>query len=162
MSASKQKITTFLAYESQAEEAAKLYVSLFPNSRIGKVLRWGEGGQAPKGSVLTIEFELDGQQFVAMNGGPHFKLTDAISLSVDCTSQEEIDHYWTKLAADGGKEVQCGWVTDRFGVSWQIVPSVLPDLLRDPDPAKAKRTMDAMVKMKKLVIADLQKAHDGR
>jgi predicted 3-demethylubiquinone-9 3-methyltransferase (glyoxalase superfamily) len=153
------KITTFLAYVDQAEEAAKFYVSIFKNSRIRSVSRYGEGGPGPKGSVMTVVFELDGQKFVALNGGPHFQFTDGISLSVDCRTQKEIDTYWSKLS-DGGEPGPCGWIKDKFGLFWQINPGILGRLLGDRDPKKAKRVMEAMLKMKKIVIADLKKAYD--
>ena len=155
------KITTFLTYEDKAEEAAKLYVSIFRNSKISKVVRYGDAGPGPKGSAMTVVFELDGQEFIALNGGPHFKFTDAISLSVDCKTQDEIDHYWTRLS-DGGEEGPCGWVKDRFGVSWQVNPTILGEMLGDSDPAKAKRVMEAMLKMKKISIEGLRKAYEGR
>jgi len=156
-----QKITTFLAYNTQAEEAAKLYTSVFKNSKILNTTRYGDGAppEYTKGSVMTVTFQLDGQTFVAMNGGSHFKFSDGISLSVSCETQEEIDQLWEKLS-EGGKKGPCGWLTDRFGVSWQIIPSVLPQLVGDRDPAKAKRAMQAMLKMTKLDIHALQRAHD--
>jgi predicted 3-demethylubiquinone-9 3-methyltransferase (glyoxalase superfamily) len=155
------KITTFLAYDDQAEEAARLYVSIFPNSRIRTVTRYGDGAPGPTGQVMTVVFELDGQEFVALNGGPHFKFTDGISLSIDCRTQEEVDHYWEKLS-EGGEQVQCGWLKDRFGLSWQVVPTILGEMLGDRDPQRAKRVMAAMLEMRKLVVADLQRAYDGR
>jgi predicted 3-demethylubiquinone-9 3-methyltransferase (glyoxalase superfamily) len=155
------KITTFLAYVDQAEEAAKFYVSIFRNSRIRSVSRYGEGGPGPKGSVMTVVFELDGQKFVALNGGPHFRFTDGISLSVDCRTQKEIDAYWSKLS-EGGEPGPCGWIRDRFGLFWQINPGILGRMLGDRDPKKAKRVMEAMLKMKKIVIADLKKAYGGK
>jgi predicted 3-demethylubiquinone-9 3-methyltransferase (glyoxalase superfamily) len=151
-------ITTFLTYDKQAEDAAKFYTSIFPNSKIRHISRYGEGTPMPKGSVMVVDFELDGQPFIALNGGPHFKFSDAISLSVDCKTQQEIDTYWNKLS-EGGQQIECGWVRDRFGVSWQVNPKVLSDMLSDPDPKKAQRVMDAMMKMKKIVIADLEKAY---
>jgi predicted 3-demethylubiquinone-9 3-methyltransferase (glyoxalase superfamily) len=154
---STQKITPFLWFDRQAEEAAAFYTSIFPNSKIVKVVRCGEGGPGPAGSALTVQFELQGQTFVGLNGGPHFKFTEAISFVVNCETQEEVDSYWEKLSA-GGAEVECGWVKDKFGLSWQIVPTVLPKLLGDPDPAKAGRVMKAMMKMKKLDIRGLQQA----
>jgi predicted 3-demethylubiquinone-9 3-methyltransferase (glyoxalase superfamily) len=156
-----QKITTFLAYDTQAEEAAKLYTSVFKNSKILSTTRYGEGAppQYAKGTVMTVTFQLEGQTFVALNGGSHFKFSDGISLSVSCETQEEIDHLWEKLS-EGGKKGPCGWLTDRFGVSWQIVPSALPKLVGDKDPAKAKRAMQAMLQMTKLDINALQRAHD--
>jgi len=153
------KITPFLWFDSQAEEAARFYTSIFPNSRIVSTTRYGEGAPMPKGSVMTVVFELDGQRFIALNGGPLFKFTEAISFSVDCKTQQEVDEYWAKLTA-GGQESQCGWLKDKFGLSWQIVPTVLGELLSDPDPKKAKRAMQAMLKMKKLDVAALKRAHD--
>jgi predicted 3-demethylubiquinone-9 3-methyltransferase (glyoxalase superfamily) len=155
-----QKITTFLTFDHQAEEAVTLYTSLFPGSRVVKTTRYGEAGPGKKGSVMTIAFELAGQSFVALNGGPSFSFSQGISLCVNCETQAELDLLWEGLAA-GGKPVQCGWLTDRFGVSWQIVPAKLVELISDPDPAKAKRTTEAMLKMVKLDIAALQRAHDG-
>ncbi len=155
-----QKIVTFLTYDDQAEEAAKLYTSLFRNSRILQTTRYPEGAPMPKGSVMTITFELEGQRFVALNGGPHFHFTDGISLNVNCDTQAELDRLWDGLSA-GGKQIQCGWLTDRFGVSWQIVPTKIVELVGDRDPVKAKRAMEAMLKMVKLDIATLQRAHDG-
>jgi predicted 3-demethylubiquinone-9 3-methyltransferase (glyoxalase superfamily) len=155
------KITTFLAYDSQAEEAAKLYVSVFPNSKILSTSRYGEGAPAPKGTVMTVEFELDGQRYVALNGGPHFKFTDAVSLQVDCKSQQEVDDLTEKLTAGGGEQGPCGWIKDRFGLSWQITPTVLIEMINDRDPAKAKRVMQAMMQMKKIDIKGLQRAYEG-
>lgn len=157
----KQKITTFLSYDNQAEEAAQLYVSVFKNSRIGKITRYGAGAPMPEGMAMTITFILDGQEFVALNGGPHFKFTDGISLSVDCQSQEEIDTYWAKLTA-GGEPGPCGWLKDRFGLSWQINPSILGEMLSDPDPEKAARVMQAMMQMTKIDIDALQRAYNGK
>jgi len=158
-----QKITPFLWFDSQAEEAANFYVSIFKHSGIGAITRYDdEGSKAagrPKGSVMTVEFELDGQKFTALNGGPHFKFTEAISLVVNCDDQKEVDHFWGKLSA-GGQEVQCGWLKDRFGLSWQIIPTALPRLLADPDPERAQRAMAAMLQMVKLDIAALEKAAD--
>ncbi|HEY7540738.1 MAG TPA: VOC family protein [Methylomirabilota bacterium] len=160
-----QKVTTFLWFDSQAEEAASFYVSIFKNSRIVGVTRYDdESAQAagrPKGSVMTVAFELDGQAFTALNGGPLFKFTEAISLVVNCESQKEVDHFWNKLTA-GGQEVQCGWLKDRYGVSWQIVPTVLLEMIQDKDPEKSRRTMKAMLTMKKLDVDALKKAYDGR
>jgi len=155
------KISPFLWFDSQAEEAANFYVSIFPNSKIGKISRYGEAGPGPKGSVIVVEFELDGQRILALNGGPQFKFTEAISLSVDCKSQEEVDRYWQKLTSGGGSEGPCGWLKDRYGLSWQINPAILGQLLADPDPQKSRRVMEAMLKMKKIVIADLKKAYEG-
>jgi predicted 3-demethylubiquinone-9 3-methyltransferase (glyoxalase superfamily) len=160
------KITPCLWFDSHAEEAAEFYISVFKNSRITAVHRYGEAGQEihgrQPGSVMTVEFELDGQPFTALNGGPIFKFSEAISFQIDCETQEEVDHFWEKLSAGGDKEAQqCGWLKDKFGVSWQVVPSILPELLGDPDRAKADRTMDAMMQMKKLDIAALKRAHAG-
>ena len=154
------KITPFLWFDNQAEEAANFYVSIFKNSKIVNVSRYGEAGPGPKGSAMTVVFQLDGQEFIALNGGPHFKFTEAISFSVDCKTQQEVDEYWEKLSA-GGKPGQCGWLKDKYGLSWQIVPSILGQLLGDKDPQKSKRAMEAMVKMTKLDIAALQRAYKG-
>ena len=154
------KITPFLWFDNQAEEAANFYVSIFKNSKIVNVSRYGEAGPGPKGSAMTVVFQLDGQEFIALNGGPHFKFTEAISFSVDCKTQQEVDEYWEKLSA-GGKPGQCGWLKDKYGLSWQIVPSILGQLLGDKDPQKSKRAMEAMVKMTKLDIAALQRAYEG-
>src|SRR5712692_4813776 len=160
-----QKITPFLWFDSQAEDAVKFYVSIFKGSRIRGVTRYDdEGARAagrPKGSVMTVAFELDGQEFVALNGGPMFKFTEAISFVVNCETQKEVDHFWEKLSA-GGQEVQCGWLKDRFGVSWQVVPTVLSEMLQDKDPEKSKRVMAAMLKMKKIDVDGLKKAYAGR
>jgi len=155
-----QKITPFLWFDSQAEEAAKFYVSVFGNSRILKMVRYGTAGPGPAGSVMTVTFELNGVPFTALNGGPQHPFSEAISFVVNCQSQAEVDTLWEKLST-GGKPDRCGWVKDRYGLSWQIVPTVLPVLLGDPDPAKAARTMAAMLKMGKLDIAALEKAHAG-
>ena len=160
-----QRITPFLWFDHQAQEAATFYVSIFDNSRILTTTRYSdEGARAsgqPRGSVMTVAFELDAQAFTALNGGPHFKFTEAISLVVNCQTQEEVDHFWEKLSA-GGREVQCGWLTDGFGVSWQVVPTALIDMLNDPDPEKARRVMAAMLKMKKIQIDGLRRAYEGR
>jgi predicted 3-demethylubiquinone-9 3-methyltransferase (glyoxalase superfamily) len=155
-----QKITPFLWFDGQAEEAAKFYVSILPNSRILNVARYAEGGPGQPGSVLTVEFELDGLKFVALNGGPEYKFTPAVSFQINCATQDEVDRLWEKLC-DGGQEVQCGWLTDRYGVSWQVTPTVLGELLGDPDPVKAGRVMAAMMPMKKLDIGALRKAYAG-
>lgn len=151
------KITPFLWFDTQAEEAATFYVSIFKNSKIVSVSRYGEAGPGPKGSVMTVQFELGGQPFIALNGGPHFKFNEAISFSVDCKTQEEVDEFWNKLS-EGGEEGPCGWLKDKYGLSWQITPTVLGEMLRDPDPEKSKRVMAAMLKMKKIDIAALEKA----
>lgn len=152
------KITTFLAFDDQAEEAVEFYVSIFKNSKILNVARYGEGAPAPRGSVMTVAFQLEGQPFVALNGGPHFKFTDGISLLVDCQTQEEVDELWEKLSA-GGEKGPCGWLKDKYGLSWQIVPSILGQLLTAPDPERSKRVMKAMLTMTKLDIAGLKKAY---
>ena len=156
-----QKITTFLWFDNNAEEAANFYVSVFKNSRILKTAPYPEGAPGPKGSVMIVDFELDGQQFTALNGGPHFKFTEAISLLVHCDTQEEIDHYWEKLTADGGQESQCGWLKDKYGLSWQIAPDQLLKVWSKAEPAKAQRAMQAMMGMKKLIIKDLEAAAAG-
>jgi predicted 3-demethylubiquinone-9 3-methyltransferase (glyoxalase superfamily) len=153
------RISPFLWFDKEAEDAAKFYVSIFRNSKIVRVTRYGEVGPRPS-MVMTVEFLLDGQAFVALNGGPAFKFTEAISLSVDCKTQEEIDEYWAKLT-DGGREVECGWLKDKYGLSWQINPTILGDMLGDPDPAKADRVMMAMLGMKKIDIARLERAYAG-
>src|SRR5450432_2239649 len=152
------KLTPFLWFNDNAEEAMNFYLSVFPNSRVVAIARYGEGGPGPKGSVMTAAFQLDGQDFVALNGGPHFKFTEAVSFVVNCETQEEVDAYWEKLIAGGGAPVECGWLKDKFGLCWQIVPTALPRLLGDPDPAKAGRVMKAMMTMKKLDIRGLEQA----
>jgi len=153
-----QKITTFLWFDQNAEEAVNFYTSVFKNSKIRDVARYGESGPGPKGSVMIIDFELDGQQFIALNAGPQFKFTEAISLLVHCQTQEEVDYFWEKLSADGGQEVECGWLKDKFGLSWQIVPDAFLELLRNSDEQKRDRVMKAMMKMKKLNVKELQEA----
>src|SRR5215471_18431533 len=155
------KISPFLWYDTQAEEAANLYTSIFPNSKILAIARYGDAGPGPKGSVMTVQFQLDGQEIIALNGGPIYKFTEAFSLSVDCKSQEEVDLYWTKLTTDGGQEGPCGWCKDKFGLSWQITPTALPKMLSDTDRKKAARVMEAMMKMKKIDIAGLTRAYEG-
>lgn len=156
-----QKIIPFLWFDTEAEEAARFYASIFPNSKIGRIARYSEVGPGPAGSVMTIQFELDGQAFVGLNGGPMYKFSPAVSFQIDCKDQAEVDHYWNALAA-GGREIQCGWVTDRFGLSWQVVPEALPRLMSDPDPAKARRVAAAMMKMIKLDVAKLEAAAAGQ
>lgn len=156
---SKQKITPFLWFDQNAEEAANFYTSIFKNSKILGVTRYGDAGPGPKGSVMTVAFELEGQQFTALNGGPHFKFTEAISLVVHCETQKEVDEYWNKLTVGGGQESQCGWLKDKYGLSWQIVPDALMRLLQDSDPEKSKRVMEAMLQMKKIDIAGLESAY---
>jgi len=153
-----QKIKPFLWFDKEAEEAAKYYVSIFKNSKILEVARYPEGGPAPAGSVMIANFELEGMQFVALNAGPLFKFTEAISFVVTTESQEETDYYWNKLTADGGKESDCGWLKDKFGLSWQITPKALIDLLSSSDKQKAARVMAAMMTMQKIDIAALQRA----
>ena len=155
-----QKITPFLWFDNQAEEAMNFYVSLFKNSKILSVSRYGEGGPGPAGTVMTATFQLDGQEFMALNGGPYFKFTEAISLFVNCETQEEVDVLWEKLL-EGGEEQQCGWLKDRYGLSWQIVPTALGEMLGDPDPKKAQSVMQAMLQMTKIDIAALRRAYDA-
>ncbi|MDB5417885.1 MAG: 3-demethylubiquinone-9 3-methyltransferase [Phenylobacterium sp.] len=155
-----QKVIPFLWFDTEAEEAALFYTSLFPNSKIGRTVRYGASGPGPAGSVMTVQFELDGQSFVGLNGGPIYKFSPAVSFQIDCKDQAEVDHYWNAFAA-GGREVQCGWITDRFGLSWQVVPEALPRLMSDPDPAKAGRVAQAMMKMVKLDVAKLEAAAAG-
>jgi predicted 3-demethylubiquinone-9 3-methyltransferase (glyoxalase superfamily) len=151
------KPTPFLWFDTQAEEAASHYASIFPNSRITDVARYGETGPGTPGAVMTVAFELDGQQFVALNGGPQYTFTEAVSFVVECGSQEEVDRYWRELSA-GGEEGPCGWLKDRFGLSWQIVPKRLLELIADPDRARSQRVMAAMLKMRKIEIAELERA----
>jgi predicted 3-demethylubiquinone-9 3-methyltransferase (glyoxalase superfamily) len=153
--------TTCLWFDGQAEEAANYYTSIFKNSKIGKIGRYTEAGPGPLGSVMVVEFELNGQKFVGLNGGPQFKFNEAISFQIFCDGQEEVDHYWDKLT-DGGEEGPCGWLKDKYGLSWQVIPNGLPEMLADPDPEKAKRTAEAMFTMKKLDIAALEEAHAGK
>jgi predicted 3-demethylubiquinone-9 3-methyltransferase (glyoxalase superfamily) len=154
-----QKITPFLWFDSQAEDAAKFYTAIFKNSKIIDIARYAEGSPGAVGSVMTVQFELNGQRFVALNGGPHYKITPAISFMVNCDSQTEIDYFWSRFAADG-QELQCGWITDKFGVSWQVIPSNLGDLLDSDHPGKAAAVMKALMGMIKLDMNVLQKAHD--
>jgi predicted 3-demethylubiquinone-9 3-methyltransferase (glyoxalase superfamily) len=160
--AGKQKIKTYLWFDDNAEEAMNLYVSIFKNSKILDVVRYGDAGPGPKGAVMIGTFQLEGQEFIALNGGPQFKFTEAISLLVSCETQEEVDHLWKKLTADGGAPSQCGWLKDKFGVSWQIIPSALPEMLADEDPQRSKRVMQAMLQMTKIDIAGLKQAYDQR
>ena len=155
-----QKITPFLWFDGQAEEAAELYTSIFANSRILNISRFGEAGPGEAGSVMTVEFELEGQKIVGLNGGPMYTFTEAFSFSVSCETQDEVDRYWYALS-DGGEEGPCGWLKDRFGLSWQIVPTALPRLLSDPDRERANRAMQAMLQMRKLDIAELERAAAG-
>jgi predicted 3-demethylubiquinone-9 3-methyltransferase (glyoxalase superfamily) len=154
-----QKIIPFLWFDGRAEEAANLYASLIKNSKIGRISRYGEAGPGPKGSVMSVTFELNGQEFIALNGGPQFTFTPAISFFVNCETQEEVDELWEKLS-EGGKKHSCGWLQDKFGISWQIVPTILGKLLHDPDPQKSKRVMAAMLQMQKLEIEPLRRAYE--
>jgi len=156
-----KKINPFLWFDSDAEEAAKFYVSIFKNSKIGKIAHYGEDGRGPMGSVMTVEFTLDKVDFVALNGGPQFTFTEAISFSVNCETQDEIDYFWEKLSADGGSTGRCGWLKDKFGLSWQVGPVFLGDLLADRDAEKANRVMKAIMEMDKIDIAALEKAAKG-
>ena len=156
-----QKITTFLTFDGDAEEAVALYTSIFPDSRVVSERRYGPAGPGPEGSLMTATFELCGQPFMALNGGSSFSFSEGISLFVDCEDQAEVDRYWDALTADGGRESMCGWLVDRFGVSWQIIPRALGDLLGDPDPERAGRAMSAMLEMQKIDIATLERAAAG-
>jgi predicted 3-demethylubiquinone-9 3-methyltransferase (glyoxalase superfamily) len=161
-----QKVTPFLWFDNQAEEAAKFYTSVFENSKVGKILRCDEAAAkaagGPVGSVLTIEFEIGGQKFTALNGGPEFKFNEAISFVVNCDTQEEVDYFWEKLSADGGQESQCGWLKDKFGVSWQIVPTILIEMLQDKDSEKSERVRKAMLQMQKIDIKTLKEAYERK
>jgi predicted 3-demethylubiquinone-9 3-methyltransferase (glyoxalase superfamily) len=154
------KVTPFLWFDGQAEQAAAFYVSLFPNSRIVNITRCGDAGPGPKGSAMTVSFELDGRPIIALNGGPHFKFTEAISFSVSCDGQEEVDRYWAALT-EGGEEGRCGWLKDRWGLSWQVTPAALGQMLSDPDPVRSRRAMESMLTMKKIDIAEMRRACDG-
>ncbi len=159
MATIEQRITPFLWYDTQAEEAANFYVSVFKNSRVRGVVRYGDAGPGPKGSVMTVEFELEGLKFVGLNGGPHFKFTEAVSFAISCETQEEVDYFWEKLTVDGGQESQCGWLKDKYGLSWQVVPIRAIELLKDP--ATSQRVMQAIMPMKKIDLATLEKAAEG-
>jgi predicted 3-demethylubiquinone-9 3-methyltransferase (glyoxalase superfamily) len=150
-----KKITPFLWFDTQAEEAMNFYVSLFKNSKVNHVSR------GPDGRAFIVSFELDGQEFMGLNAGPQFKFNEAVSMYVDCADQAEVDYFWNALTADGGEESMCGWLKDKYGLSWQIVPRQLTELMGDPDPVKSQRVMDAMLKMQKIIVVDLQKAYDG-
>ncbi len=152
------KITPCLWFDGKAEEAAKFYTSIFKNSKIGRITRYGNNGPRPRGSVLTVDFELDDQEFTALNGGPEFKFSEAVSYTVHCKDQDQVDEYWEKLSA-GGEESVCGWLKDKYGLSWQIVPKVLPEMLADPDQEKVDRVMEAVMGMKKLDIEQLKQAY---
>jgi predicted 3-demethylubiquinone-9 3-methyltransferase (glyoxalase superfamily) len=155
-----QKIIPFLWFDSQAEEAAQFYTSLFPNSKIRNVSYYGEGMPQPAGTAMIVSFVLDGQEYMALNGGPYFPFSEAFSIYVNCETQEEVDHLWEKLS-NGGEKGQCGWLKDKFGLSWQIVPTALGELMQDPDPEKTQRVTEAMLKMNKLDIQGLQDAYEG-
>jgi predicted 3-demethylubiquinone-9 3-methyltransferase (glyoxalase superfamily) len=155
-----QKIVTNLWFDKEAEEAAEFYCSVFPDSRIVGVTRYPESGHGETGTVMTVEFELAGQRYVGINGGPLFQFSEAISLAVNCADQDEVDHYWEKLS-DGGSEGPCGWLKDRYGLSWQVVPEGMDEVFADPDPARADRAMKAMLGMRKLDVAELRRAADG-
>lgn len=157
-----QKITTFLWFDTQAEEAAKFYTSIFKDSKINAVSHYGEGMPMPRGSVMTVGFTLAGQEFTALNGGPQFKFTEAISLVVNCETQQEIDYSWDKLTSNGGQPIECGWLKDRYGLRWQVVPTALGQMMKAGDATKTNRMMAALVKMKKLDVAALQKAYEGK
>ena len=150
-----KKITPFLWFDTQAEEAMNFYVSLFKNSKVNNI------SYGPDGKAFTVSFELDGQEFMGLNAGPQFQFNESISMFVNCEDQTEVDHFWNALIADGGEESMCGWCRDKFGLWWQIVPKQLGELMGDPDPAKSQRVMHAMLKMQKIIVVDLQKAHDG-
>jgi predicted 3-demethylubiquinone-9 3-methyltransferase (glyoxalase superfamily) len=155
-----QKITPCLWYDTEAEDAANFYTSVFSSGRIVDISRYGDAGPRPAGTVMTVSFELDGQPFVALNGGPDFTFNEAVSFQVSCEGQEEVDHFWSRLS-EGGEEGPCGWLKDRYGLSWQIIPTALPELLSDPDPQRSQRAMAAMLQMKKIDIAELEKAADS-
>ena len=155
------RIAPNLWFDTEAEEAAALYTSTFPNSRVVAVTRYGEAGPRETGLVMTVEFELDGQRFVAINGGPEFTPTEALSLEIRCETQDEIDHYWSALTADGGEESVCGWLKDRYGFSWQVTPIQLEEMILDPDQAKVDRVMKALLQMRKLDLAELERAAEG-
>ena len=155
-----QKITPFLWFDKEAEEAARFYISIFKNAKIGHISRYGDAGSGPKGSVMTVSFELEGLSFTALNAGPVYHFTPAISFFVNCTTQAEVDELWDKLSA-GGATQQCGWLTDRYGLSWQIIPATLMELMSDPDPVKSQRVMQAMLQMTKIDIAKLKQAYAG-
>jgi len=157
-----QKITPFLWFDNNAEEAAQFYTSIFKDSKILNVSRYGDAGPGPKGSVMVVSFQLAGQQFTALNGGPRFKFSEAFSFVVNCENQQEVDEYWRKFTAAGGQESMCGWLKDKFGFSWQIVPTALGKLMGDKDPQRASRVMEALLKMRKIDIATLEQAMEGK
>ncbi|WP_172383179.1 VOC family protein [Streptomyces sp. MNP-20] len=155
------KITPNLWFDTKALEAAEFYVSVFPNSKVNNVSYYGEAGPRPAGTVLTVDFELDGQAFTALNGGPEFTFDEAVSFVINCADQDEVDHYWSRLTADGGAESQCGWLKDKYGLSWQVIPAALEELMTDPDAGRAQRAMEAMLKMQKIDVAALRAAADS-
>jgi predicted 3-demethylubiquinone-9 3-methyltransferase (glyoxalase superfamily) len=156
-----QEITPFLWFDDKAEEAMNFYVSIFKNSKIGSVSRYGDAGPGPKGTVMVATFQLDGQEFMALNGGPHFKFTEAVSFVVNCETQEEVDEYWEKLS-EGGEKSRCGWLKDKYGLSWQVVPTILGELMQDKDPERSKRVTEAMLQMDKIDIKTLKQAYEGK
>ena len=156
-----QKITPFLWYDDKAEEAAKFYCSIFKDSKVLSINRYGDAGPGPKGSVMVTEFQIEGQNFVALNGGPLFKFTEAVSFVINCETQEEVDYFWEKLTADGGAESMCGWLKDKYGLSWQVVPTVSIEMMKDKDPEKSQRVMKAILQMKKIDIETLKRAYEG-
>jgi predicted 3-demethylubiquinone-9 3-methyltransferase (glyoxalase superfamily) len=155
-----QKITPFLWFDGNAEEAMNFYVSIFKNSKVGRISRYGDAGPGPKGTVMSVTFQLEGQEFMALNGGPHFSFSPAISFFVSCETQEEVDELWEKLSA-GGKKEKCGWLKDKYGLSWQIIPATLGQLMQDKDPERSKRVMNAMLQMDKIEIRKLKQAHEN-
>ena len=156
-----KKLTPCLWFDGKAEDAANFYVATFPDSEITDIQRWGEGGMAPAGTVLTVSFRLGDMEFTGLNGGPEFSFTEAVSFQIDCESQEEVDYFWNTLIAGGGEESQCGWLKDKFGLSWQVIPRRLMELLADPDPGRAQRAMQAMLQMRKIEVAKLEEAADA-
>ncbi|MFI8929482.1 VOC family protein [Streptomyces sp. NPDC053474] len=155
------KITPNLWFDTKALEAAEFYVSVFPNSKVNNVSYYGEAGPRPAGTVLTVDFELDGQAYTALNGGPEFTFDEAVSFLINCADQDEVDHYWSRLTADGGAAGQCGWLKDKYGLSWQVIPAALEELMTDPDAGRAQRAMEAMLKMQKIDVAALRAAADS-
>lgn len=158
---SKQKITPCLWFDNNAEEAVNFYTSVFKHTKIHKIVRYGDAGPGPKGSVMTVSFQIEGQDFLALNGGPQFKFNEAISMIVNCEDQKEVDELWAKLTQNGGQESMCGWLKDKYGLSWQITPTVLMEMMQDRDAEKAKRVMEAMLRMKKIEIDRLEDAYEG-
>ena len=156
-----QKIKPFLWFDDNAEEAVNFYTSVFKNSKILETSRYSEEGPGPAGTVMVMSFEIEGQEYLALNGGPHFKFNESVSFMITCENQQEVDYFWNKLTADGGEESMCGWLKDKFGLSWQVTPRVLMELIHDPNPEKAKRVFKAMLEMKKIDIPTLERARDG-